>query len=173
MIMTDYTPEDLKKLPLRAIVALSARCARRVQHLALLPEDHPESQRRRTAVANAFRVAEEFARGLPCASLESAVQEIEAERASAQPEFLRYSAMAAVVQAAHSAAAAHHALELRDELKEPQYSKMHSLIPSHTWRTSRLTWLRARLTRRRSKQPQRPGTPTASSTGPSPTTRSS
>ena len=26
MIVTDYTTEDLKKLPLRAIVALAARC---------------------------------------------------------------------------------------------------------------------------------------------------
>ena len=32
MIVTNYTPEDLKKLPLRAIVALAARCARRVEH---------------------------------------------------------------------------------------------------------------------------------------------
>ena len=65
MIVTNYTPEDLKKLPLRAIVALSARCARRVQHLALLPEDHPESERCAAAVASAIRLAEDFAKARP------------------------------------------------------------------------------------------------------------
>jgi hypothetical protein len=50
MIVTNYTPEDLKKLPLWAIVALSARCARRVEHQARLPDDHPETARCRTAV---------------------------------------------------------------------------------------------------------------------------
>jgi len=39
MIVPNYTPEDLQKLPLRAIVALSARCARRVEHRALVPDD--------------------------------------------------------------------------------------------------------------------------------------
>ena len=33
MINTQYTTEDLKKLPLRAIVAFAARCARRVESL--------------------------------------------------------------------------------------------------------------------------------------------
>ena len=74
MIVTNYTPEDLKKLPLRAIVALAARCARRVEHLALLPEDHPESERCRAAVASAIRLAEDFAKGSPCSSLESVVR---------------------------------------------------------------------------------------------------
>ena len=44
MIVTNYTPEDLKKLPLRAIVALSYRCARRVEHLAVPENDDPETQ---------------------------------------------------------------------------------------------------------------------------------
>jgi len=115
MIVTNYTPEDLKKLPLRAIVALSARCARRVEQQARLPDDHPEKERCRTAVANAIGLAEDFAKGLPCPSLESVVREVEACRAIAEGEFVREIAMAAVVRAAHAAAAALHALDLRGE----------------------------------------------------------
>jgi hypothetical protein len=118
MIVTNYTPEDLKKLPLRAIVALSARCARRVEQQARLPDDHPEQERCRTAVANAIALAEDFAKGLPCPSLESVVREVEACRAVAEGEFVRDIAMAAVVQAAHAAAAALHALDLRGEPEE-------------------------------------------------------
>jgi hypothetical protein len=118
MIVTNYTPEDMKKLPLRAIVALSARCARRVEQQARLPDDHPESARCRTAVANAIGLAEDFAKGLPCSSLESVVREAEACRAVVEAEFVRDIAMAAAVQAAHAAATALHALELRGEPAE-------------------------------------------------------
>lgn len=115
MIVPQYTPEDLKKLPLRAIVALGARCARRVEHMALLPDDHPESERCRAAVAAALRMTEDFARGLPCPSLETVVREIEACRAIGEGAFVHDMAMAAVVRAAHAAATAMHALDLRDE----------------------------------------------------------
>ena len=104
MIVTNYT-EDLKKLPLRAIVALAARCARRVEHLALLPDDHPETDRCRRP-SNAIRLAEDFAKGLPCPSLESVVREVEACRAIAEGEYVRDSAMGAIVMAAHAAATA-------------------------------------------------------------------
>src|SRR5208337_5355370 len=43
MNIPEYSAQDLKKLPLRAIAALAARCARRVEHLTLLPDSHPES----------------------------------------------------------------------------------------------------------------------------------
>jgi hypothetical protein len=119
MIVTNYAPEDLKKLPLRAIVALSARCARRVEHLALLPEGHPETERCRAAVENAIELAEDFAKGLPCPSLESVVREVEACRAIAEGDFVRDSAMGAIVLSAHAAATALHALDLRGEPEEP------------------------------------------------------
>jgi hypothetical protein len=115
MIVTNYTPEDLKKLPLRAIVALSARCARRVEHLARLPDNHAERERCRSAVSNAIGLAEDFANARPCPSLESVVREVEACRAVAEGDFVRDFAMAAVVQTAHAAATALHALGLRDE----------------------------------------------------------
>jgi len=118
MIVTNYTPEDLKKLPLRAIVALSARCARRVERLALLPDDHPETERCRAALANAIRLAEDFAKGLPCPSLESVVREVETCRAVGEGEFVHDSAMGAAVMAAHAAATAQHALDIRGEPEE-------------------------------------------------------
>jgi len=118
MIVPNYTPEDLKKLPLRAIVALGARCARRVEHLAHLPDDHPESKRCRAAVGTALRIAEDFARGLPCPSLESVVREIEACRSIGEGAFVHDMAMAAVIRAAHAAATALHALDLRGEPEE-------------------------------------------------------
>jgi hypothetical protein len=115
MIVTNYTPEDLKKLPLRAIVALSVRCARRVEHLALLPDGDPDTKRLQAAVANTIRLAEDFAKGLPCSSFESVVREVEACRAIATGDFVRESAMGAIAHAGHATAAALNALELRNE----------------------------------------------------------
>jgi hypothetical protein len=118
MIVTNYTPEDLKRLPLRAIVALSARCARRVERLALPPDDRPEAQRCRAAAENAIRLAEDFANGLPCSCLESVVREVEAARAVAEGDFVRDSAMGAIVLAAHAAATALRALDIRGETQK-------------------------------------------------------
>ena len=56
----------------------AARCARRVEHLALLPDDHPETVRWCSAVSNAIRLVEDFANGVPCSSSESVVREVEA-----------------------------------------------------------------------------------------------
>jgi hypothetical protein len=119
MIVTNYTTEDLKKLPLCAIVALTARCARRVERLALLPAEHPEAERCRAAAANAIRLAEDVAKGLSCPSLESVVREVEACRAVVEGDFVRESAMCAVVLTAHAAASAQEAIALRGEKMEP------------------------------------------------------
>jgi hypothetical protein len=121
MSITNYTSENLKKLPLRAIVALAARCARQVGNLALLPDNHPEAERCRAAVTNAIRLAEDFARGLPSSSSESVLQEVEACRAVAQGDFSRQSAMGAITLAARAAATAERALEARVEKEEPHY----------------------------------------------------
>jgi hypothetical protein len=118
MIVTSYTPEDLKKLPLRAIVALAARCARRVEQLALLSDVHPEKERCRTAVAGAIRLAEDVANGLRCPSLDHAIRHVESCRSLTDGDFVRDSAMGAVLQAAHAAAAAVRALELSGEPAE-------------------------------------------------------
>src|SRR5271165_2127678 len=106
MIVTNYTPEDLKKLPLRAIVALAARCAWRVQEQAHLPDDHPQKERCRKAVAGAIGLAEDFAKGLPCPALETVVREVEACRAFVQDDFERDSAVRAAASAARAAATA-------------------------------------------------------------------
>ncbi len=115
MIVTNYTPEDLKKLPLRAIIALAARCARRVEQHAQLPDDHPQSERFRKAVAGAIGVAEDFAQGLPCSAVETVVREVEAMRAFVQDDFERYAAVGAAVLAAHAAATADRSVAMRTE----------------------------------------------------------
>jgi hypothetical protein len=112
MIVTNYTPEDLKKLPLRAIVALAARCARRVERLALLPDGHPQQERCRKAAATAVRLAEGYASGSPCSSAESAVVEIEECRAIANCDFIRDSALATFSLAARAAVNALRACDL-------------------------------------------------------------
>ena len=64
MQVPDFTVEHLKELPLRAIVAFAARCARRVEHLAKLPEGDPRSESRRAAVEAALCLAESYANGI-------------------------------------------------------------------------------------------------------------
>jgi hypothetical protein len=118
MIEARYTADDLKKLPLRAIVAFAARCARRVEPVAVPPDDHLEKERLRSAVAEALRVAEDFARGLPCPTAESAVRAVEAGREAVQGDLVRENAYAAVVRAAHATVTAMHAIALREEPEE-------------------------------------------------------
>src|SRR3954466_12673773 len=57
MKLAHFTVEQLKALPLRAIVAFAARCARRVEPLAQLPEGDARRESRRTAVDAALRMA--------------------------------------------------------------------------------------------------------------------
>lgn len=118
MIVPNVSTEDLKKLPLRAIVALTARCARRVESLGLLPDGHPERDRCRTAIDGAIRLAEGFAMGSPCRDVPSVIRDVEACRALAQGDYVRETAVAAVVWTAHAAAAAVEGLGVRDEPAE-------------------------------------------------------
>ena len=104
MINTQYTTEDLKKLPLRAIVAFAARCARRVESLSQLPADHPQREARRVAIDNAIRLAEEIARGSACASVEPVVRAVEATQAISGNGVACECAAAAVAAAARTAA---------------------------------------------------------------------
>jgi hypothetical protein len=113
MIVTKYTSEDMKRLPLRAIAALVARCSRRIAPKALLADTHPEAGRYRTAVENAIQLAENFAQGLPCPALESAVREIESCESVVGGDFVRETALHAIVLTAHTAATALHVLDLR------------------------------------------------------------
>lgn len=118
MNLTEITAEDLKKLPLRAIVAFAARCARRVERIAGLPDDHPERTRCHEAVAAGIRLAEDVARGLPCPTADLAVREVEACREFVQGDRAREDAYSAVVRACHAAVTALHAVELREEPAE-------------------------------------------------------
>jgi hypothetical protein len=125
MIFPTYTPDDLKKLPLRAIAAFAARCARRVEHRALLPDHHPDAESCRSAVSDAIQLAEDFARGLPCTSGESVIRKAEAARETARDELVRQDAIAAVVQAAYTAVTALDAIDVRADPGES-----HLLSPS-------------------------------------------
>ena len=139
-----YTADDLKKLPLRAIVAFAARCARRVEHLALPPDGHPEEERWPRRSRRRSQVAEDFARGLPCPTAESAVLAVEAGQEAAQGDLSRENAYAAVVRTAHATATAIHAIAVREEPPEkPLVSGSPTISPAcRTWRTSRPTWPR-------------------------------
>jgi len=118
MIVPNISTEDLKKLPLRAIVALAARCARRVESPSLLPDGHQDRDRCRTAIDGAIRLAEDFARGSPCAAVPSVIRDVETCRAIAQGEYVRETPIGAVVWTSHAAAAATESLGLRDEPAE-------------------------------------------------------
>jgi hypothetical protein len=72
-------------------------------------------------VAGAIRLAEDFAKGLACSSVESVMREVEDCRAVVGDDFIRDSASGAAVLAAHAAAAALRALDLRSE---PEGSRM-------------------------------------------------
>jgi hypothetical protein len=57
MILPNLTGEHLRALPLRAIVAFAARCARRIEPLAQLPEGDSQWESRRGAVEAALRTS--------------------------------------------------------------------------------------------------------------------
>jgi hypothetical protein len=118
MNIPQYTAQDLKKLPLRAIVALAARCARRVEHIALLPDGHPECDSCRQAVSDALGLAEDFVRGQPCLSSDSVIRAVEKCRDAAQEASARQNALAAVVQAAYAAASAMTTVDIRSQPAE-------------------------------------------------------
>ncbi len=109
MELPDFTVEHLKALPLRANVAFAVRCARRVEHLAQLPEDHPERENRRSAVEAALRMAEAYAMGKDATLDESVVAAIDASRCIAGGSPGSMEAAAAVAEAAHAAASSWHA----------------------------------------------------------------
>jgi hypothetical protein len=118
MILPDFTVEHLKALPLRAIVAFAARCARRVEPLAQLPEGDPRRESRRGAVEAALRMAEAFARGTDAPPDESVVAAIDSSRdPGAEPAGA--AAASAVAQAAHAAASAWHAGPQAEEEGRP------------------------------------------------------
>jgi len=118
MELPDFTVEHLKKLPLRAIIAFAARCARRVEHLAQLPEGHPERERRRGAVEAALRMAEEFARGSTASLDESVVEAVDATRGVAGGPLSGENAVVAAAEAAHAAVSAGHVMGSREAEKD-------------------------------------------------------
>jgi hypothetical protein len=111
MDLPDFTLEDLQGLPLRAIVAFAARCGRRVEPIAQLPEAHPGRERRRAAVEAALRLAEGFAKGDEPPSSGPILDAIDASQGITGVGRPCESAGAAATRAAHAAVAAIRALE--------------------------------------------------------------
>ena len=118
MELPDFTVEHLKKLPLRAIIAFAAHCARRVEPLAQLPEGHPERERRRGAVAAALRMAEGFAMGSTASLDESVVKAVDATRGVAGGPLSGENAVVAAAEAAHAAVSAGHIMGSREAEKD-------------------------------------------------------
>jgi hypothetical protein len=114
MELPDFTVEHLKQLPLRAIVAFAARCARRVEHVAQVPEGDPERESRQDAIGAALRMAEGFAGGAGTPPDPSVVEAIDAIRTASGGALCCRNATAAAAAAAHAAASAWHALETRE-----------------------------------------------------------
>lgn len=108
MKLANFKIEQLKVLPLRASVAFATRCARRVEHLAQLPEGDPHAARRREAVAYVLSMAEAFAGGSEAPLDESFLAAADAIR-DAGGDAGASTAVSAVAQAAHAAASAWHA----------------------------------------------------------------
>jgi hypothetical protein len=102
MKVPDFTVEQIKRLPLRAIVAFAARCARRAEPLAQLPLEHPEHERRRAAVDAALRMAESVARGSTACPDESVAAAIPVVAGAPEPSDRAAAAAAAAVRAAAS-----------------------------------------------------------------------
>ena len=129
MIVPNISTEDLKKLPLRAIVALGARCARRVESLIVLPDGLEARDKCRTTIDGAIHLAEDFARGSPCRDVRTVIGDVEACRTIAEGDYPRETAMAVVVWTAHAAAAALEATGLRDEPAEVSVTGMRQPNP--------------------------------------------
>jgi hypothetical protein len=108
MRLANFTLDELKVLPLRAIVAFAVRCARRVEPLAQLPEGDARKESRRTAVDAALRMAEAFAKGADTPPDESVLAAIDAAR-DAGDESTGSSAVSAAAQVAHATASFWHA----------------------------------------------------------------
>src|SRR5205823_7648342 len=96
------------ELPLRASVAFAARCARRIEPFAQLPQGNPQRESRREAIEAALRMAESFARGTDAPPDESVVAAVDAIR-DVGGELAAVAAASAIAQAAHAAASAWHA----------------------------------------------------------------
>jgi hypothetical protein len=132
MSLPAYSSDDLKLLPLRGIAAFAARCARRVERLALLPEHHPDATNCKEVVSKAIGLAEDFARGVPPASREAVAREAEALREAAQGDLSRQDAVAAVVQAAYTAITALDAVEAGSDPGEAHLLRPPTVAPTTT-----------------------------------------
>jgi hypothetical protein len=142
MSRTTYTAEDLKKLPLRAIVAFAARCARRVEEHAQLSPGDPGRESRRAAINAAITLAEEVANGTASSPTDQVLQAVDVCRELAS------SGIGCVCAASSAAAAAHTAAIVWITLNSPENdpgTRRWGKTPDARIRQSRLSNLTADL----------------------------
>jgi hypothetical protein len=109
MLDTNFSPEDLKRLPLRAIVAFAARCARRAEQATEGSGKPGGTPERREVLEVSLRLAEDVANGRPRDDVEAVLRVVDASRAP-EGDLASINAAAAAVVAAHVAASAWYAL---------------------------------------------------------------
>jgi hypothetical protein len=147
MELPDFTVEHLKALPLRGIVAFAARCGRRVEPIAQLPEGHPQREGRRSAVEAALGIAEAFAKGSDAPPDDAVVAAIDASRGVAGVPDGSEDATAAAAGAAHAAAAAWHLAAVgatdRSEPQEMKTAEARKFLGTLTYATAELAALDA------------------------------
>jgi hypothetical protein len=106
MELPDFKIEQLKQLPLRAIVAFAARCARRVEPLARRHGGESGTEGAPAAIEAALRMAEDFARGAEAAPDPSVIEAIDALEIASAASLGTWHAVAAAADVAHAAAVA-------------------------------------------------------------------
>lgn len=147
MQLPNFTLEDLKTLPLRAMVAFAVRCARRVEHLAQLPEGDERREQRCVAIDGALRLAEAVARGDACPSAETVVQEIDIIRQAVDVAPNCASAVAAAARVAHAAASLltliERAVEDQDMPQSARNAETHKFLGALESSTADLTAMSA------------------------------
>lgn len=120
MKLPDFTVEHLKALPLRATVAFAARCARRVEPIALEPERNSAREGDRGTIEAALLLADNFARGADAAPDPSVLAAIDSMASAPGSPLHSQRAAASAAAAAHAAATAWSALQThREEDYEP------------------------------------------------------
>lgn len=120
MKLPDFTVEHLKALPLRATVAFAARCARRVEPVALGPDRNSAREGDRGTIEAALLLADDFARGADAAPDSSVLAAIDSLANAPGSSLHTQRAAAAASCAAHAAATAWSALQAhREENYEP------------------------------------------------------
>lgn len=112
------TGNDLRKLPLRALVAYTARCARRVQSSYCVNPDHPDAEQCIAAIETAIAVSMSFAAGEEINTQDAA----EAEEAAVRTVVVASQDESAARETAFAANAAYAAINVTNTAMGAQFA---------------------------------------------------